>query len=93
MSRRPSRRLARIDPNQAGIVEALRRAGARVWPIQWPFDLLVVFRGAVHVLEVKTVDGELDAGQKEMARQMAEAGYWPIVVRSVEEALAAVGAA
>ncbi len=39
------RRAARVDANQAEIVEALRRIGARVYLIQWPCDALVAYRG------------------------------------------------
>ncbi|MGH9158180.1 MAG: hypothetical protein ACRD1K_20620 [Acidimicrobiales bacterium] len=92
MSRRPSRQAARIDPNQPEIVEALRKAGAQVYPIQWPFDLLVAFRGELHLLEVKVPGGGLGPDQKEMAQALAlSGGYWVHVVRSVADALVAIG--
>ena len=48
------RRAARVDANQAAIVDALRTAGAYVWVIGLPVDLLVGFRGHTFLVEVKT---------------------------------------
>ena len=87
----PSRR-ARTDPNQKEIAEALRRAGALVYYIRWPLDLVVVFRGKVELLEVKAPMGVLNDNQKRIVQDMAYKGYWPRVVRSAEEALRAIGA-
>lgn len=50
------RRAARVDANQSAIVDALRAAGARVWIIGLPVDLLVGHRGRLMLMEVK--DGE-----------------------------------
>jgi len=47
------RRAARVDANQAWIVEALEKVGARVYWIKEPVDLLVGFRGETILLEVK----------------------------------------
>jgi hypothetical protein len=86
------RRDARTDPNQPEIVRALRQLGALVYYIRWPFDLLVVFRGELQLLEVKGPKGQLTGSQKDTIHEMAvQGGYWPRVVRSVEEALEAVG--
>ena len=38
------RRAARVDANQDAVVSALRAAGAYVWIIGLPVDLLVGFR-------------------------------------------------
>ncbi len=55
------RRAARIDDNQPQIVRALRSLGASVQPLsavgQGCPDLLVGYRGATLVLEVKNKDG------------------------------------
>ena len=48
------RRAARIDANQTQIIEALRAAGAYVWIIGLPVDLLVGYRGHTMLMEVKT---------------------------------------
>ena len=45
---------ARVDENQAAIVQALRDAGASVYIIGLPVDLLVGFRDRTLLMEVKT---------------------------------------
>lgn len=45
---------ARVDSNQAEIVEALRDAGAYVWIIGLPVDLLVGYKNHTFLVEVKT---------------------------------------
>lgn len=44
---------ARVDQNQDQIVSALRAAGAYVWVIGLPVDLLVGFKGHTFLVEVK----------------------------------------
>jgi hypothetical protein len=44
---------ARVDANQEAIVSALRAAGAKVWIIKLPVDLLVGFRGVTFLVEIK----------------------------------------
>ena len=48
------RRAARVDANQANIVQALRDAGAYVWIIGLPVDLLVGYKQYTFLVEVKT---------------------------------------
>lgn len=45
---------ARVDANQDQIVSALRAAGAYVWIIGLPVDLLVGFRGHTFLVECKS---------------------------------------
>ena len=45
---------ARVDANQTQIVSALRAAGAYVWIIGLPVDLLVGYKGHTFLVEVKT---------------------------------------
>jgi hypothetical protein len=45
---------ARVDANQEQIVSALRAAGAYVWIIGLPVDLLVGYRGHTFLVEVKS---------------------------------------
>jgi len=45
---------ARVDANQAAIVQALRDAGAYVWIIGLPVDLLVGYKDRTLLIEVKT---------------------------------------
>jgi len=44
---------ARVDANQAQIVSALRAAGAYVWIIGLPVDLLVGYKGHSFLVEIK----------------------------------------
>ena len=44
---------ARVDANQQSIVKALRDAGAFVWIIGLPVDLLVGFNGQTYLVEIK----------------------------------------
>jgi hypothetical protein len=48
------RHAARVDANQAAIVQALRDAGAYVWIIGLPVDLLVGYKDRTLLMEVKT---------------------------------------
>ena len=45
---------ARVDANQQEIVKTLRDAGAFVWIIGLPVDLLVGFRGHTFLVEIKS---------------------------------------
>jgi hypothetical protein len=45
---------ARVDANQDQIVSALRAAGAVVWIIGLPVDLLVGFKNHTFLVEIKT---------------------------------------
>lgn len=47
------RRAARVDANQAQIVSALRGAGAYVWIIGLPVDLLVGYNNHTYLVEIK----------------------------------------
>lgn len=88
------RRAARVDENQAEIVEALRKIGAVVTPLhkvgEGVSDLLVSFRQRWFVLEVKNpskpkADQELTPAQKKwVGLQRA-----PVVI--VKSSLEAVG--
>lgn len=48
------RRAARVDANQEQIVSALRAAGAYVWIISLPIDLLVGYKSHTFLVEIKT---------------------------------------
>ena len=45
---------ARVDANQEQIVSALRAAGAYVWIISLPVDLLVGYKDHTFLVEIKT---------------------------------------
>lgn len=63
------RRAAKVDGNQAAIVSAMRAAGATVWVIGLPVDLLVGAHGKTALVEVKTLTGK---------RAPKAAGYTPL---------------
>jgi hypothetical protein len=44
---------ARVDANQQAIVKALRDAGAYVWIIGLPVDLLVGYNNQMYLVEIK----------------------------------------
>jgi hypothetical protein len=48
------RHAARVDENQKAIVDALRKAGAYVWIIGLPVDLLVGYKGHTFLVEIKS---------------------------------------
>ena len=48
------RHAARVDANQQAIVAALRDAGAYVWIIGLPVDLLVGYKNLTFLMEIKT---------------------------------------
>lgn len=81
----------RRDANEKAIIEALRAAGASVQQLSGldvP-DLLVGHHGINFLLEVKMPKGELSDGQFEWVKRWR--GRDVYVVRTVDEALAAVG--
>jgi len=47
---------ARVDANQTQIVSALRAAGASVWIIGLPVDLLVGYHGNTFLVEIKSTN-------------------------------------
>ena len=86
---------ARRDENEPEIVKALRAIGCEVEQLDL-FDLLVLFRGHVHLLEVKMPlgprGGQKDKMPTEKQQELMDKG-WPLkVVRSPNEALRAIGA-
>lgn len=85
------RRAKKTDANESEIILALEKAGCTVVPIGKPLDLLVGLHGVTHILEVKNPDGKnrLEPDQVEFIEQWR--GRPPVVVRTVDEALLAVG--
>ena len=80
------RRAARVDANQAAIVETLRAAGCSVYIIGLPVDLVVGKNGRHTVLvEIKTEDGDYTPHQRKF---MATWKGGPVAtIRDVEGAL------
>lgn len=82
------RHAARVDATQEQIVSALRAAGARVWIIGLPVDLLVGYRGRLCLIECKSPGGRKTALQ---TRFMAEWADMPVsLVDGPEAALRAL---
>jgi hypothetical protein len=57
---------ARVDANQAQIVSALRAAGAYVWIIGLPVDLLVGYKNHTFLVEIK------DGSKKRLTKLQAD---------------------
>lgn len=85
------RRDAKVDQNQAEIIDALRRVGASVYPLHFAGkgcpDLIVGFRGRNYLIEVKSSRGKLNADQRTF--HQAWRGH-VCVVRSAREAIDAI---
>ena len=45
---------ARVDANQEAVVSALRAAGAYVWVISLPVDILVGYKNQTYLVEIKS---------------------------------------
>lgn len=85
---------AKRDSNERPIIAALQLAGWSVFQVSatgFP-DLLCARRGEVRLLEVKTAKGKLEPAQVKLHQRMEAAGLKVHVVRTPDEALAAVGA-
>jgi len=84
---------AKVDANQAEIVAALRQAGAVVTVLsrvgQGCADLAVGKHGKFWWMEIKTAKGKLTPMEKEFMELWTD-NY--VIVRTPEEALAAIGA-
>jgi len=78
------------DQVEDAIVEALILAGCRVWRIDRPFDLIVGLGGRLSLLECKTGNAPLTPQQAAELAGCQFEGLPVYVVRTPEEALAAV---
>ena len=85
----------KVDVNQPAIVAGLRQCGARVQHLheigQGVPDLLVGFRGALYLLEIKA-PGRPALTPDETAWHAAWQGYPVHVCATLDEALRAIGA-
>ena len=85
---------ARVDSNQPEIVAALRKAGATVQHLHMVGkgcpDLLVGFRGRNFLLEIKSPGGRMTPAEQ---RFFDEWSGQVSIVCTIEQALAAIGAA
>jgi len=87
------RHIAKTDKNQAEIVAALRKIGARVLLLHQHGsgcpDLLVGFRDELKLMEVKYQNGKLTQDEDGFYDEWRP---YMVVVRNPEEALKAIGA-
>jgi hypothetical protein len=95
----------RRDENEPAIVAALRAAGAAVQQLDPPLpDLLVSYRGELHLLEVKRIVSgrrvHVGTGGDHRGLTPAQHRWWatwrgrqPVIVLDAVEALAAIGVA
>lgn len=89
------RRVAAVDRNQPEIVLALRKLGATVLivaQLKNAFDLLVGYKGKLHIMEIK--DGELipskrrlTDGEEKCKSGFKRAGIPYHIVESIKDAL------
>lgn len=86
------RQAAKRDANESAIKAALKAAGASVTPLSAPGvpDLLVGFRGETILMEVKDGRNDLTDDQRDWHGDWKGRKVW--IVRTVEEALQAIGA-
>lgn len=76
---------AKRDQSEPGIVSALKQAGASVWRLDTPVDLLIGIRGKTFLAEVKTGKAGLRIGQAEFSEQWR--GNQIPVLRDPEQAV------
>lgn len=78
---------AKRDANEKPIVRALQQAGAKVIRLD-AFDLLVLYRGKLFMLDPKTAKGRATSAQDQLTAE-----GWPLCyVKDEIEALRAIGA-
>jgi hypothetical protein len=94
MRHRNAHRFHKRDRNHAEIAAALRQVGCRVLDLSHVGDgapdAIVAFRGQIVLLEFKTARGKLTPAEANFHREWE--GQPVHVVRSIEEAVALVGA-
>lgn len=75
----------RRDANESEIIKAFKKAGAGVWKLDRPFDLLICIGEILFLVEVKNGHADLNEAQQELAQD------WPVnIIRSPIEAVAFV---
>ncbi len=85
------RRKAKVDKNQAQIVEALRKVGAvvkHVHQLKNLFDVLVFYRGETYCVEIKSSrKSKLTEGELECKKELESVGvaYW--IIYDVDDAM------
>jgi len=83
------RRAPRRDANERQIIDELRGMGAIVEQIDkedFP-DLVVIWRGYVMLVEVKSEKGQLSEGQREWHEYARDRSEWVIVARCTQDVI------
>lgn len=80
------------DANEADLVTALEAAGAVVYKLDRPVDLLVGWNGRWTLLEVKRPKGAVGDAQAAFMHLAGCKGLPAAIVRTAEDALHAIGA-
>lgn len=70
------------DKNEDEIIKVFKKAGAEVFIIDRPFDLLVAYHGELVLVEVKTQKGKLSDTQKQDLSKLWQKGITIHVVRN-----------
>jgi len=83
------RRAAKGDDNRQELVEAMKKIGARVYPVGKPLDYLVTFRKRTMLVEIKNPDGK-NRLTKEQEEFIAGWDGEIHICRSVQEVVNAV---
>lgn len=92
-------RARKVDANQPAIVDALRKIGACVIDLSGVgvgvMDLLVIYRGMTHMIEIKNParkqkNGGLTPAQIERHAEIGRAGGEVHIIRTIDEAIALV---
>jgi len=86
--------MGKPDKNQGEIIQALRKVGALVIVVSAfavGFDLIVIFRGVIHLAEVKQPGEDLTEKEAKMQTALAEHGVkmriWHSVLSTFEDVL------
>lgn len=79
------RRAAKVDGNAAQIVRWLEDAGAVVYVLGEPFDLLVGWRGRWDLVEIKRFGGTVTQGQVADMVRIAGSGLPPVILATTAE--------
>lgn len=81
---------ARRDGNESAIVDALQDIGAQVERMSKPCDLLVRFRGQVHVLEIDNPESKYRKREKAQLDFLRD---WQVpLIQTIDDAFRAIGA-
>lgn len=82
------------DTNHTAIVQLLRAHGATVIDcaaLKKAFDILVIYKGEVYIMEIKSGNGKLSDGELECKASIEKHGVKYHVVREFDQVLSILG--